>query len=417
MGKTKLTINQDKFLINNQLTYSEIDQCPYQGLIMNARFIQGIFDDKIDRSRFQRFNRIFDAEKNTDKMIEALSSWYEAGLRAITVGFQGGGPCFTIDSNTIDNNPFGKDGKNLDVSYQERMSKVIDTADHLGMVVIISLFYAAQTRFLQDDAAVEQAVVSVCRWLKSRGDGNVIIEIANEHDMGYELHPILHQSEGIVKLIEIAQKESGGIPVGCSGTGGYFSKDIANASDVILIHGNGQSRQQLYQLIKKAKDIRPVRPIVINEDSQALSQLEVAFQNGVSWGYYNNMTKQEPPVDWSITYGEDRFYAMRLQEYLKRIKWDVPLSEQFYLQGLEKDMVYEEKRFIRVASLYPEKINYVEFYRNGALYDIAYDDPYLVNYLSNWRQDPVKNIKTGEEWKAVIHLRNTEIVEKVVTVS
>lgn len=46
---TVLTVKGTKFLINGELTYSEIEKCPqnYRGLLMNARFIQGIFDDAL----------------------------------------------------------------------------------------------------------------------------------------------------------------------------------------------------------------------------------------------------------------------------------------------------------------------------------------------------------------------------------
>ena len=74
---------------------------------------------------------------------------------------------------------------------------------------------------------------------------------------------------------------------------------------MILIHGNGCTRQRLYNMIQTVRSWGLKRPIVCNEDSQAIGQLQVAFQTGVSWGYYNNMTKQEPPTDWSITPGED----------------------------------------------------------------------------------------------------------------
>lgn len=417
MKKTILSIKKSNFLINNKLTYSEIKGSNYQGLLMNARFIQGVFDDMADSERFQRFGRRFEPQENTNSLLKALPEWYKAGIRAITVGFQGGGPCFTIDNATIENNPYGSDGKQLKIEYMERMGKIIDEADKIGMIIIVSLFYGSQTRFLKDDTAVENAVVNVCRWLKEREDKNVIIEIANEHDIDcFRIHPILSCEEGIVKLIKIAREASGGLPVGCSGTGGYFSKRIAEESDVILIHGNGQNRSQLATLIKKAKAVTPERPVVVNEDSQAISQMAVTFDNNVSWGYYNNMTKQEPPVNWKITAGEDYFFSLRLKEYLGISKPDIPFEEQFYLQGLEKDMVYQGKRFIRLASLYPEKINYVDFYRNTVFYERIYDDPFCINYLFNWLQGPVEGIEAGEEWRAVIQLHDGRRVEKAVIV-
>ena len=49
MPHTHLSISGEKFLINGALTYSEISgsKPAAYGLLMNARFIQGIFDDKV----------------------------------------------------------------------------------------------------------------------------------------------------------------------------------------------------------------------------------------------------------------------------------------------------------------------------------------------------------------------------------
>ena len=50
MAKTHLTIEGEKFLIDEKLTYSDIDgtRASVHGLLMNARFIQGIFDDAME---------------------------------------------------------------------------------------------------------------------------------------------------------------------------------------------------------------------------------------------------------------------------------------------------------------------------------------------------------------------------------
>lgn len=412
--KTALSIKEDRFLINDSLVYSELPNCPpqYHGMLMNARFIQGVFDDRADPSRFDRFGRKFDPERNTADLIAALPAWYAHGLRAITVGFQGGGPCFTLDSNTIDNNPFSADGTQIDPAYLSRMESIIRAADDLGMVVIVSCFYGAQVRFLANDAAVEQAVSGVAAWIRDGGFTNVILEIANEHDGGwFSRLPILYKEEGVVRLIRLAQGICAA-PVGCSGTGGYFSAAIAAASDVILVHGNGQSRQQYANLLRKARAIKPARPIVCNEDSQALSQMQVTFRENVGWGYYNNMTKQEPPADWSITKGEDRFFALRMAMALG-ITAELPeFEDQFYLQGVTADEGVGDRRWIRLASLYPEQIDHVDFYRDGTLYQTIYDDPFSVHFRANWQQDAVTDVQNGELWRAVITLRDGRTIEK-----
>lgn len=412
---TTYEIFKDKFLINGKLIYSEYPECPeqYRGLLMNARFIQGVFDEKSDRSRFDRFGEVFDPELNTEKLIEALPQWYAKGLRAFTVGFQGGGPCFTINNYTIENNPFSEDGCSMDEKYLHRMEKLITAADRNGMIVIVSFFYHAQVRFLENDVAVLNAVKTASNWLKEKQFTNVIIEIANEQNApGFKVHSMLAMEEKVVKLMQVARRESGGMAVGCSLTGGVFSELLAQESDVILIHGNGQSRQKFYQLIKKAQNIRPVKPVVCNEDSQALSAMQVALEQEVSWGYYNNITKQEPPANWGITCGEDTFFALRMAEALGIEKNVLKPEEQFYLQGLEPHMEWEGKRWIRLASLYPEKIYKVEFYRDGIYYETAYNDPFTINFISNWRQGAVEDIKTGEVWLAKIYLLDGTVIEK-----
>ena len=98
MGKTTISIHNTLFRINGDLTYSEIptNRPEAQGLLMNARFIQGVFDDVDDPGRFARWGHAeWDPTAHTQGLIDALPQWYDHGLRAFTVGFQGGGPCFT----------------------------------------------------------------------------------------------------------------------------------------------------------------------------------------------------------------------------------------------------------------------------------------------------------------------------------
>ena len=54
MGKTTISIEDEKFAVNGALTYSEIETSKpdAHGLLMNARLIQGIFDDKQAPERF-----------------------------------------------------------------------------------------------------------------------------------------------------------------------------------------------------------------------------------------------------------------------------------------------------------------------------------------------------------------------------
>lgn len=415
--KTTISTSGTDILINDKKVYSDIEESnrSTHGLLFNARFIQGIFDDKSDPARFARFGfDAWDPAAQTDRLIEALPEWYSYGLRAFTVGIQGGGPCFTIDSSTIDNNPFGTDGTEFDPAYEERLDRLIRAADEIGLVVIVSYLYGAQAARLEDGLAVRHAVAGASRFLRDGGYTNVIIEVANEQDIDpfRKYHPIVSEPEGMAMLIALARSESGGLPVGCSGRGGSVFREIAEASDIVLIHGNGQSRQHYYNLIERAKRYSPDKPVICNEDSQAIGQLTVAAHTRTSWGYYNNMTKQEPPTRFEILPGEDTYFALRMAKIIGIDKEEPSIEEQYCLHGLEPDMTYDGKRWIRLGSLYPESINFVEYYRNGSHYCTSYDEPFAVNFISNWRQDGVAVDGAGEEWIAKIVLRNGDIVEK-----
>jgi len=418
MGKTTVTAKKDSFHINGKPTYSEIPRVNprAEGLLMNARFIQGVFDDAFDRERYARWGHdTFDPEKHTDDLIKVLPEWYEHGLRAFTVGFQGGGPCFTVDRATIECNPFGEDGTQLDPAYAGRMDRLIRAADEIGMVVVVSFFYGHQALRLRDGKAVRNAVTGASRFLREGGYTNVIIEPANEQNIDiFARHPIIRTAEGMACLIDLARQESGGMLVGCSGGGGDIYREICEASDVLLIHGNSCSRQRLSNVIGQVREWVPGRPVVCNEDSQAIGNMVTAMAQKVSWGYYNNMTKQEPPADWGITPGEDRFFAIRMAREIGIDVAEPPEEEQYYLQGLEPDMTYNNQRWIRLASLHPETIDFVDFYRNGVRFYRAYDEPFSINFLSNWKFDGVENEKDDQEWRAEIHLGDDRVIEKIV---
>ena len=71
-------------------------------------------------------NDVTEPVYKTDALIAELPEWYGYGLRAFTVGFQGGGPCFTVNNSDIDNNPFGEDGKTLDPAYADGVAAALN---------------------------------------------------------------------------------------------------------------------------------------------------------------------------------------------------------------------------------------------------------------------------------------------------
>ena len=407
MPETKYSIVNDDFFINGLKTYSEISGSDenIHGLLFNARFIQGVFNDvnPANKLMYDRFGKKFDPDTNTNDLIEHLREWYNCGIRAITVGIQGGGPIYTYkDWSTIDTDAFSKDGKEINLDVFNRLMRIIHACDKIGMIVIVSILYQAQAHLFEDGLAIVNAVRTTCRKLAEQPYDNIIIEVANEHDVGeFRQHPIIGSGEGIGTLINLAREWTNGrFAVGSSGGGGSICKEAAKASDVILVHGNDLRREELGRFILKVRSICPNKPIVVNEDSPMFDgALRVAYATHSSWGYYNNATKQEPPTDWSITRGEDEFFAKRLNNMIHGIK---DVENEYYLQGFEKDANISGRYYVRLASLYPRRIDRVEFYEDDKLLYTAFDEPFLMYSLTTWEQKPYIPSANAKEFKAVV---------------
>ncbi|MCL2833473.1 MAG: glycoside hydrolase family 5 protein [Treponema sp.] len=415
--KTKLTIDKQKLKINGKLIYSEIEgnSVDVHGLMMNARFIQGIFDDKENPQKYARFGwKQWDPERHTDELIKALPLWYSYGLRAFTVGLQGGMPVFTIENSAINNNPFSDDGLKIDPSYLNRLDRLIRAADEIGMIVIVSLFYQGQSPRMKTGTIMMNAVKTASQWLKDQNYTNIIIEIANEHTVGnFKNRPVICDPESIITLMEISRQASGGIPAGCSEGGAEMNIEVARASDIILIHGNNARRQSYCNFIKKVKSWTLNKPIVCNEDSPCFTNLDVAIDTQTSWGYYNNLSKQEPPADWGIANAEDLFFARRMAGRLGIKIPKLPEEEQYILDGVTGRYELNGERWVRLSAEYPELINYVDFFQNGKFIDRAYDEPFYVNFTNTWTQSGYKT-QTGDIWNANIYLLDGRVLERKV---
>ncbi len=318
--RTVVAIDANQFRINGRLTYAgrHYQSMRIEGLLMNARMVQAIFDDlnpeTSPRWQYPDTHR-WDPERNTREFIAAMPTWRDHGLLSFTINLQGGTPEAGARSQPWENSAFNADGS-LRPSSMNRLQAILDRADELGMVPIVGYFYVGQDRRLHDEAAVKRAVENATGWLLNGGYRNLLIEIANEAAPNYH-HSILRPAR-IHELIQAAQSTRAAgfrFPVGTSMTGGAIpTPQIVRASDFLLLHGNGVNKPEaIANMVRRCRSVKSYRPmpILFNEDDHAdfeqpNNNLFAAIREHASWGFLdqgkNNYKEgfQSPPVDWTI---------------------------------------------------------------------------------------------------------------------
>ena len=330
-NKTIVSISGDNFYINNKITFKGISYngISMEGLLPNSRMVQGIFDDlNPETQHLWKYPDTgeWDADRNTNEFVVAMTDWRQHGLLSFTLNMQGGSPFGYSKSQPWDNSAFKSDGTLRD-AYMGRLQKILDKADELEMVVILGLFYFGQDDRLTDESAVINAVNNTIDWLFEHNYQNVLIEVNNECDNKYS-HEIL-KAERVYELIDMVKsKEKNGYRyyVSTSFNGNTIpSEMVVKSSDYILLHGNGVAQPdritEMVELTRKLKSYRPM-PIIFNEDDhyefdKPANNMLNALKVHASWGYFDfrrvkgqrGSEVDEPfedgfqsvPVDWRVS--------------------------------------------------------------------------------------------------------------------
>jgi hypothetical protein len=333
---TAVSIVGEQFHINGAPTYQGRtwttggETYRIEGLLMNSRMVQGTFDDLEPTTRGQWAypdTGRWDPDRNTREFIEAMPGWRAHGLLAFTLNLQGGCPYGYCRTQPWENSAFSPDGTLRD-PFMERLARIVDRADQLGMVVILGYFYFGQDERLTDEAAVVRAVDNATAWVLDRGYTNVIVEINNECSVGAYDHAIL-RCDRVHELITRAKgltRNGRSLLVSTSLAGNQVPPaSIVEASDYVLLHGNGvKDPERMVEMIRqvRAMDVYTAKPIVNNEDDQPWRVAEqgwdedgnnftAATKHYASWGYFDfrlepehdqfNEGFQSIPVNWQIS--------------------------------------------------------------------------------------------------------------------
>ena len=335
--RTTVSISGDRFLINGRPTYPgrAWRGMKIEGLLMNARMVQGIFDDLNPETRAlwaYPDTKRWDAERNTREFVAAMPEWRRHGLLGFTINLQGGSPQGYSQDQPWHNSAFDADGS-LRPEYLHRLERILDRADELGMVPIVGYFYFGQDQRLDGDAAVRRAVRDATTWLLAKGYRNVLVEIANESDNRKYEQPAI-QAPRVHELVALAQSiavDGRRLPVSVSFNGGTIPPSaVASVADFLLLHGNGvREPDRIARMVKETRQVRGYRgvPILFNEDDhfdfdEPRNNFAAAVSEYASWGYFDYRMKDEGfdegyqsvPVNWGISSPRKRGFFRLVRE-------------------------------------------------------------------------------------------------------
>jgi hypothetical protein len=335
---TTISIAGEQFLIDGVPTYKGrvFEGHKVEGLLYNTRMVQAIFDDENPDTVYQWVypdTKRWDPDRNVDEFLAAIPSYVAHGIRAVTINLQGGMPITGTERvQPWLNTAFDPKG-NLKPKHMARLKRVLEGADAAGLVVIVGYFYFGQDQNLEDAHAIRRGTENATRWLLESGYRNILIEINNEADIPHYTHDILKPPQ-VHELLQIAraiEHEGRRLPIATSFAGGSFHRDIAkglpteaviDASDFILVHTNKWDPENTRKVITSIRDLpawkrRPM-PIVINEDSISVENMDAALTVYAPWGYYdqgqNNYNDgfQSVPVNWTISTPEKKRFFDRV---------------------------------------------------------------------------------------------------------
>jgi hypothetical protein len=333
--KTEVSIQGDAFRINGRPTYEgrTWNGRKIEGLLLNSRMVQGIFDDLNPETRpkwaYPDTGR-WDPERNTREFLDAMPEWREHGLLAFTINLQGGSPQgYSGPDQPWHNSAITESGE-LRPDFMNRLERILDRADELGMVAILGVFYFGQDQRLEDEAAVLRALDNAVDWVQDHGYRNVLIEVNNECNVRYD-HDILKPDRvhELIERVKARAKDGRRLRVGTSYGGGTVPREnVVRASDFLLMHGNGvEDPDRIQQMVRQAREVPGFRPmpILFNEDDhfgfdQPRHNFESALSEYASWGYFDPGESnyrdgyQSPPVRWRINTDRKKAFFRMLKE-------------------------------------------------------------------------------------------------------
>jgi len=330
-SNTKVSIRGADWYINDTI----INQgTPAEGLLMNTRMVNSIFEDRGENIPEEFKN--FDPLANTEEFLSKIPEYASYGINAFTISLQGGAPGYEGAVNTA----FNPDGSLRD-EYMQRAEMVINECDKNQVVVNLSCFYQRQhSHFsaLTGKESIKNALTNTVNWITEKKFTNVILEVSNEYRHGgyrnWTDGEWIMSEAGQVELIELAKQINPDLLVSTSGMGnGKLDASLIDAADYLLIHFNNTSLNDYEVNIGELKKYG--KPVVCNEDDKVseagVMALTLSVMNRCGWGFMHSAQNQTIPFNFSGMNDDPDVYNMFKNATTRGFTFDPELYKQTFV--------------------------------------------------------------------------------------
>ncbi len=291
-----------------QLTYTGgLYRRQARGKLMTLRLGQSLFDDEWLEERQ------FDPDGNTSRVIEALDFYKQHGVLALTVSLQAGNPGYDKTINGIARNGSAKHGKDggalisafapdgsLKREWLARLDRLLKAADQREMVVCLTYFHPEQDEIFTEPEAIAAAARNITDWLIEKNFRNVIINVADEWDLGgRSWDHARFIPENIDRLVELVRERFNHadytLPIGASSSGKMSYPDsLARVCDLVLLHGDGRTPGEKLSRLRQIRSTGRAMWMIGDDNgrettpanlSREKASADALFKEGAGWGY------------------------------------------------------------------------------------------------------------------------------------
>jgi len=244
-----------------------------RGKLLGLRTSYGLFHDRWLE------DPDFDADANTDRLIDALERYKTYGLNVISVSLQGGHEPYSAAGEASRSgqardgekagaliSAFAADGS-LDEQWTRRLARLLEAADKNGIFVVLTYFTPDQDEIFESPEAIVAAARNMTRWLIEHDARNVIIDLADRWDLESEIWDFgrfIPRNIGSLVLDVRDQFNSAAFTLPIGATGGNdmtYPSSLAKICDVILLRAGERTAAQRVLPLDQLQDAD--RPVVI----------------------------------------------------------------------------------------------------------------------------------------------------------